>query len=191
MSFPADYNPYAAPEELADPVVEHTLDPWRKIVHWFRKETHALAGVAIFFACIAGLMTFAVLRWRDTTDATSVAIGLASSLLSIWFFAIGVQIARKKMVAVYVLMTCVYGLPAGALLTLSKELIMGSIFSFAVLGFVVAQCHRVIGNAKQLTAAGIPLTTKPHELSLGYLLSSSQSNLPPASADQTPKAEHS
>ena len=179
MNSPAEYNPYEPPELTADPAIESSLQPWRTVVQRFRQESRALAGVAIFFACVAAIQTLAALlsftvsRGFGKIDATSLAVGLLWGVVSAGLLVLGVQVARKKMWAVRVLMILAYALLAviaASLLFFGAISIVFAVIPATVLGFVAAQCHRVIGYSRTMTAAGIPLNMKPHQINLNHLM---------------------
>ena len=175
MTSPAEYNPYQPPEQIANPAIETSLQPWRIIVQRFRQESRALAGVAIFFSCIAAIQTLAALlsftvsRGFGKIDATSIAMGLLWGVVSVGLFVLGLQIAGKKMLAVRVLMVLAYAvlaLVAALLLFFKAGGAVFAVFAALIPGFVAAQCHRVIGYSRTMTAAGIPLDIKPHQINL-------------------------
>jgi hypothetical protein len=172
MKSPAEYNPYEAPEQNAESAIELSLQPWRTAIQRFRQETRALAGTGIFFAIVAAVMTFAVWRGIDHVYEISFVVGMLGSVLSAGLFVVGLQIARKQMLAVRILMTLAYALLTvivAPLLFVGVESAVFAIFAGTVLGFVAAQCHRVIRYSRILTSAGISLHTKPHELTLHHL----------------------
>ena len=175
-----EYNPYEYPDLSADPAIESSLQPWRTVVQRFRQESRALAGVAIFFACVAAIQTLAALlsftvsRGFGKIGATSLAVGLLWGVVSAGLLVLGVQVARKKMWAVRVLMILAYVvlvMVAASLLLFGPISMIFALFAATVLGFVAAQCHRVIGYSLTMTAAGIPLNIKPHEIALDHIYS--------------------
>ncbi|MEJ7590692.1 MAG: hypothetical protein WKF77_04035 [Planctomycetaceae bacterium] len=178
MNSPEEYNPFETPELTAEPAVASSLQPWRTVVERFRQESRGLAGVAIFFACVAAIQTLAALlsftisQGFGKIDATSLALGLLWGVVSVGLFVLGLQVARKKMWAVRIQMILAYAvlvLVAATLLYFGTTSLMFAVFAAMILGFVAAQCHRVIGYARTMAAAGIPLHTKPHEITLNHL----------------------
>ena len=179
MNPPAEYNPYESPEQSADPAIELSLQPWRNVAQRFRQESRALAGVAIFFACVAGIQTLAALlsftisQGFGKIDAKSLALGLLWGLVSVGLFALGLKVARKRIWAVRVLMILAYAvlvLVAASFLFLGTAAAVMAVLAAMVLGFIAAQCHRVIGYGRTMTAAGISLNIKPHEIALDHLM---------------------
>ena len=169
MNSPADHNPYEPPDLTAKPAIESSRQPLRTVVQRFRKASRVLAGIAIFLACLAGLDTF----WPRSGVPAKIhheILELPEIVVSTVLFGLGVQVARKKMWAVRVLMIVAYaalGLIAALwVITFGARFTAFAVIPAAVFGFVVVQCHRVIGHARTMTAAGIPLNVKPHQVNL-------------------------
>ncbi len=172
MNSPEEYNPFEPPELIVDPAIESSLHPWRLVIRRFGQESRALAGVAIFFAFVTALMTFVVSLRFGKFDGRLLVAGMFGVVFTGGLLVVGLQIARKKMVAVRVLMALAYALLAviaGHLLYFGTTSLMFAVFAAMIPGFVAAQCHRVIGYARTMAAAGIPLHTKPHEITLNHL----------------------
>jgi len=189
MNSPVEYNPYEPPDVTADPAIESSLQPWRTVVQRFRQESRALAGIPIFFACLTALLIFIVSRSDGRLASISDIVQLPGIVVSTGLLVLGVQVARRKMWAVRVLMILAYAvivLVAASLLFFGTRAAVFAVLATAVLGFVAAQCHRVIGYARTMAAAGIPLNTKPHEITLNHLTPKVQgASDPAAAANQT------
>jgi formate hydrogenlyase subunit 4 len=172
MNSPADHNPYEPPDLTAKPAIESSQLPLRTVVQRFRRGIHALAGIAIFCACLTALVTFSPTSGKGTIVAEIVL--LPGIVVSTGLLGLGVQVARKKMWAVRVLMIVAYA-ALGLIAALWVIVPSGAPFRpiavipAAVLGFVVVQCHRVIGFSRTMTAAGIPLNMKPYEIHMNQL----------------------
>ena len=172
MNSPAEYNPYEPPELTADPAIESSLQPWRTLVQQFRKESRVLAVIPIFFACLTALLIFILSRSDGRLGSVSDIFQLPGIVVSTGLLVLGVQVARMKMWAVRVLMTLAYAmlvLVAASLLFFGTEAAVLAFLSAAVFGFIAAACHRVVGDARTITAAGIPLNIKPHQINLSHL----------------------
>lgn len=172
MTFPAEYNPYQPPEQLADPAIESSLQPWRNVVQRFRQESRALAGIPIFFACLTALLTFIVASSTGRLHAISDIFVSPGIVVSTGLFVLGVQVTRKKIWAVRILMILAYAmlfLAAAWLLFFGVAAAVVAVPAAAVLGFIAAQCHRVIGYSRTMTAAGIPLNIRPHEINRNHV----------------------
>ena len=172
MNSPAEYNPYEPPELTADPAIESSLQPWRTVVQQFRKESRVLAVIPIFFACLTALLIFILSRSDGRLGSVSDIFQLPGIVVSTGLLILGVQVARKKMWAVRILMLlacAVLVLVVASLLFLGTEVVVFAVLAATVPGYIAAQCHRVIGYGRTMTAAGISLNIKPHEITLNHL----------------------
>jgi hypothetical protein len=114
-----------------------------------------LAGLALAAAALAaGVLVGAVGESAD--DTTPILLAIVGVAGLIWG-GLGVCACLKKMWAVYVGLVLSYISVAGNLLQLN-------LCAIVILALIIVQAHRVIGFAKELQRAGVPLTTRPEDL---------------------------
>ena len=162
MNSPVEYNPYEPPTGERGESVDSSAESWQLIVDRFRRETHALAGLTFFFACLsAAVVVVAVARQTDVS--ATLITGMVGGSISTGPFVLGVQIAVKKMMALRILLILAYGMLLAVLPSIPYTSVFG-IFGAIWIGFIVSQIHRVLRNSGKMVAAGIPLNKKPDEL---------------------------
>lgn len=154
-------NPYQAPQQNlgAFPGVDTSgLD--RSLIKKFRDQIHALGALWIIFGAIAaGVGAFVVvgagmgLMGVQGAEIPAFLPFLILGLGVMWV-VVGVFTCVKQMWAVYVGLGLSY-------LSLIGNLIQLQVCAVIILVLIILQAHRVLGFAKKLTAAGVPLTAKP------------------------------
>lgn len=151
----SDFNPFAVPETNSfadtDVAVEH-----HATLKNFRQQILALGVLWILF----GVLLLAVLGFllnaqnaalpMQFTDVLLVVIGGSSAV----YLLLGIAACCKQIWAVYAGLVLTY---LGLLGQLSEVNVCGLIMT----GVILLQAHRVIGFAKKLKAAGIPLNAVP------------------------------
>jgi hypothetical protein len=152
---PADANepnPYAPPRTSAEAGVHAVPAPVdRVMVKKFRDQILALGVLWIIIGTLAaGLGVFGLGRTSDAPVLLSIVV-----ILGLAWIVIGVLACLKHMWAVYAGLVLSYLSLVGQLVNLNLNL------GLLVVILVIFQAHRVIGWAKQMRAAGIPLTAKP------------------------------
>lgn len=152
-----DPNPYQSPQPSLAPLEsQRPID--RAMVKKFRDQIHALGALWIIMGGAAAVLaTIALLGNREV--ALSLGHGqqivlVVVALLSVCWLTVGFATCKKQMWGVY----------AG--LALSYLSLLGQVLSFNICAtviviIVILQAHRVIGWAKQMQAANLPLNTKP------------------------------
>ena len=158
-------NPYEPPREAAQlysPVYQAGNIEHFKLLKQFRQQIHALGGFWIFIGSVAtALSIFLVatagnaLGMRGENVVIMVVIGITGL---IWL-AVGVATCLKQMWAVYVGLGLSY-------LSVLGNLINLNICGLIILAAVILQAHRVLGFASRLRFLGIPLTTRPAQLTM-------------------------
>lgn len=129
-----------------------------KLVKDFRTQIHALGAFWIFIGGLAlALVAFAA-SLVDPGESPALFMGILGGLGLVWL-ALGVLTCCKQIWAVYVGLVLSYLSLIGNLVTLNFNLC-----SLILLIAAIAQAHRVISWARQMTHMGIPLTTKPQSL---------------------------
>lgn len=157
MSQPHDPNPYAsptAPASSAFPDLSGGIDyRLQRTIRDFRSQIVAL-GVAwiLMGTLVLGIVLFAITNQRQEGGVLLFAGGIAVALSVLWII-LGTFTCLKHLWAVY----------TG--LVLSYISLVGNLFSLnlCALLFVLAiivQAHRVLGFAKQIRMAGLPLNTR-------------------------------
>ena len=130
----------------------------RKMIRKFREQIHALGALWIIIGSLAGAITIIALQGSLDLAARvggeqQVVLFLIAGTGLVWF-VLGVLTCLKQMWAVYVALVLSYLSLLGQVLNLN---ICGGI----ILILVILQAHRVIVWARQMRAAGVPLTAKP------------------------------
>jgi hypothetical protein len=167
MSFPesASPNPYQPPQMERPTFVPAAATNLRliKVLKDFRTQIVALGAVWIIMALLAvgiGVMAGSVLD-QDESTAQILLIVLGVSGL-IWG-TLGVFTCLKQMWAVYVGLVLSY-------LSVIGNLLNFNLCALIIVVVVIIQAHRVIGFARELARAGIPLDTKPQDLQVKFQL---------------------
>ncbi|HEY2411530.1 MAG TPA: hypothetical protein VGI40_04780 [Pirellulaceae bacterium] len=158
---PTDPNPYQSPA-APTPVFQPSSgahERLHKVLKDFRSQIIALGafwifiGVVVIAAGVVVSMSNEASRDPTTMDILVAVFGVMGA---IWV-ALGVCVCLKQIWAVYVALTFSY-------LSLIGNLLRLQICGIVLLGAVIFQAHRVLRWAKELQAAGIPLTTRPEHL---------------------------
>jgi hypothetical protein len=143
-----------------------------RLVKAFRAEIHALGGFWIVIGgIVAALGLFATgMLGIDPNDPEVTLLPLIVVGIGLVWVAIGTLTCYKLMPAVYTGLVLSY-------LSLVGNLINFNLCGLIILIMVIVQAHRVIGWARRLSRAGIPLNTRPHQITTTLQL---PSNLPGA-----------
>lgn len=148
MNFPDEHEP--SPPQDVD----------RTMIRKFREQIHALGALWIFIGSLSSAVaSYALQNGPDPT--ARIMIGSEQRVflvvlagLGLTWLVLGVLTCLKQMWAVYVALALSYLSMVGQILNLN---ICGGI----IIILVILQAHRVIGWAKEMRAAGLPLTAKP------------------------------
>lgn len=120
----------------------------------------ALGALWIFIGAAAAVLDeisrFALTRGNFDENGANVLLAMLGVAGVIWI-ALGVCACLEQTWALYVGLALSY-------LSLVSSLFRLQICSLVLLGVVIFQAHRVLRRAKELRAAGIPLTTRPEDL---------------------------
>jgi hypothetical protein len=123
----------------------------------FREQIHALGGLWIFIGACAIVIVAIASQGGDFAkrlgDADLVMLGVVMSLGGLWL-TVGILTCFKQLWAVYVGLGLCY-------LSLAGQILHLNVCGLIIVIVAIIQAHRVISWAKELQAAGIPLTTKP------------------------------
>ncbi|HZL88544.1 MAG TPA: hypothetical protein VFB96_09250 [Pirellulaceae bacterium] len=158
MSFsePPPINPYQAPSlSAAMPVVDTRDAEVRAKIKKFRDQIHALGAFWIIIGGISlglGIFLFTTLEGARVEGAP--ILGAIVSVAGACWFGLGVATCLKQLWAVYIGLVLSY-------LSVLGNLVRLNVCSLIILAAVILQAHRVIGWARELQAAGIPLDAKP------------------------------
>ena len=151
-----------ASSDESQPSLSPVID--RKLVRKFREQIHALGALWIFIGTVTAVLAFVGLQ--GNADVAARVAGNQSALLfvmevmGIIWLILGVLTCLKQMWAVYVALALSYLSLVGQILNLN---VCGGI----IVVIVILQAHRVLGWAKQMRAAGLPLTAKPQRPTVG------------------------
>lgn len=160
-------NPYQAPAS-ANPLPGESLTANNvlqvKLLKDFRSQIHALGGFWIFIGLVAsGLGVFAAATMvggnADPTNMSVASVVLVG--MGVIWLALGICTLFKQMWAVYVGLVLSY-------ISLVGNILRFNLCGLVILGFVIVQAHRVIGWARNLRQAGIPLTARPEQLQVNF-----------------------
>ena len=161
---PDDPNPYqspAAPTPVIQPSSE-SHEQLHKVLEDFRSQIIALGAFWIFIGAmaIAAGVFVGYMANRANQDPATMKILLAIlGVMGVIWVALGVCVCLKQIWALYVALVLSY-------LSLISSVFRLQICSIVLLGAVIFQAHRVLRWAKELQAAGIPLTTRPEHLQI-------------------------
>ncbi|HUE73781.1 MAG TPA: hypothetical protein VMP01_23075 [Pirellulaceae bacterium] len=158
-------NPYQAPAEVPPPTADNSLtDELRSTLAAFRQQIHAIGGAWIVFGVFLLMFVPTVsLGASPSRDAygniregnvVSLIAGIIVAALGIAWILAGIGTCWKSRPGAYVGLAISYFVLLGLLMIRDP-------CSSVILIIVLIQAHRVLRWAKQLTAAGIPLTAKP------------------------------
>ena len=156
-------NPYQSPASAAHPgapPLPASNAAVVKLVKDFRSQIHALGAFWIIIGSVViGIGAFVSNLLGLGKDPTAVTLGIIFLVMGPAWIALGIMSCLKQMWAVYVGLVLSY-------LSLIGNVINLNICGAVILLVVIFQAHRVIGWARQLNAAGIPLTARPDQLAL-------------------------
>lgn len=130
-----------------------------KVLRDFRTQIVALGVVWLLLAGLvlgASAMLGGMLEGDDSTDQIFLIVMGVCGL--IWG-TLGIGACLKQMWAVYAGLVLSYLSAAGNLPSLN-------LCPIIILAVVIIQAHRVIGFARELQRAGIPLTARPQDLEI-------------------------
>jgi hypothetical protein len=156
-SEPPPINPYQAPSLAAGmPAIDAREAEVRAKIKKFRDQIHALGAFWIIIGTVAiGLGSFVLAGTPGEVIAAGwELLGAIVVVQGIAWFGLGVATCLKQMWAVYIALVLSY-------LSILGNLVRFNVCSLIILVVVILQAHRVIGWARELTAAGIPLDAKP------------------------------
>ena len=158
-------NPYEPPREAAQlysPVYQAGNIEHFKLLKQFRQQIHALGGFWIFIGSVATILSVGLLATNGQAlgmrGENFILVAVAGIAGIIWL-SVGVGACFKQMWTVYVGLGLSY-------LSVLGNLINLNICGLIILAAVILQAHRVLGFAKRLTFLGIPLTTRPEQLTM-------------------------
>jgi hypothetical protein len=161
--FGPEPNPYQAPATTGGAPPAHAspggID--RKFIKKFRQEIHAVGGFWIIIGALALGLAIAALASSDGpqflfSPENAGLLAFICGLGTVWI-VLGALACAKHMWAVKTALVLSYISLAGQVLSLS-------ICAALLLIVVIVQAHRVIGWARQIRAAGLPLTIRPEQV---------------------------
>jgi hypothetical protein len=157
-------NPYQAPPSAAPlaPISAAANLQQLKMLKDFRSQIVALGAFWIIIGGLAvGLGAFAtsLLAGQNAAPQTLAVMCGILVVMGLAWVTLGVLACLKQMWAVYVGLVLSY-------LSVIGNLVNLNVCGLVILVVVIIQAHRVIGWAGQLTRAGIPLNTRPEQLSM-------------------------
>ena len=155
-------------ERLDDIRLPQAIDP--KLIHCFRQQIHALGALWIILGAanvaLAGLALGTRIDLEFLFGTDQRAFWIIAGLVGLFSCAIGVLTCLKRLWAVYVSLALAYltllqlVLLQLVLIALTWRTNWGTIVALGLIILVIRQGHRVIGWAKKMRAAGVPLTAK-------------------------------
>ncbi len=155
-------NPYQSPA-VAAPVIDpaHAGNlRLHKLLKDFRAQILALGAFWVFIGLVAiviGVLAGNGSLARD--DNAGMIVMAIMGIVGLGWMLLGVMTCLKQTWAIYVALVLSY-------LSLISSLARFQICGIILLLVVILQAHRVLGWAKELRCAGIPLTTKPQDLEM-------------------------
>lgn len=161
-------NPYRSPQaDLRGPVPQETAPVDPMLIRKFRQQIIALGAVWIILGIVGGGAMALALGGVDAFAAAADVDGpvaplvmqitlAAVAVLGVVWVILGIFACLKQLWAVYTGLVLSYISLVGNVLTLN-------LCALVILIVIILQAHRVIGFAKRLRAAGVPLTA--HESS--------------------------
>lgn len=130
----------------------------RKTIRKFREQIHALGAVLIILGGLAGglvVVSQFVMRDAGPRDIPlDSPVWLFVAAVGLGWATLGVFTCLKQMWAVYAGLALSYVSLVGQVMNLN-------ICSLILVLIVILQAHRVIGWARQMRDAGVPLDTRP------------------------------
>jgi hypothetical protein len=157
QSDPPPINPYQAPSLAPGILATDIRDAAvRAKIKKFRDQIHALGAFWIIIGAVA--IGFGILIFNGRAADMAILAGgeIIGSILFVQGFAwfgLGVATCLKQLWAVYIALVLSY-------LSILGNLVSFNVCSLIILIAVILQAHRVIGWARELQAAGIPLDAK-------------------------------
>ena len=146
-------NPYQASQPaggILDAVGQAGAE--REMTKKFRDQIHALGALWIIIGTVA--MALGTFMTEGSSEKAGQWFLIFVFTLGICWFGIGVMTCLKQIWAVYVGLGLTY-------LSLLGNLVQLNFCGLVITVLVVLQGHRVIGWAKKMRDAGIPLNAKP------------------------------
>lgn len=155
----SDFNPFEAPTENfpASGSTPHERHELHEVLIKFRQQITALGGLWTFFGVLTLVAVIALTALSEQIPNPELQSFLVIAVLggsSVLWLTVGIASCFKQMWAVYVGLGVSY-------LGLLSNLLQLNLCGLAILIVVIIQAHRVLGFAKQLRAAGVPLDSKP------------------------------
>jgi tetratricopeptide (TPR) repeat protein len=152
-----------AMDRLDDIRLPRAIDP--ELIHSFRQQIHALGALWIILGAanvaLAGLALGARGGLKDWFGTDDRVFWIVAGLVGLFNCAIGVLTCLKRLWAVYVSLALGYLTLLQLVLTvLTGRTNFGTILALGLIILVIRQGHRVIGWAKKMRTAGVPLTAK-------------------------------
>jgi hypothetical protein len=154
-------NPYQSPQAVSGSIATPSGANLRlvKVLKDFRSQSLALGVVWILLSGLA-LGAGALLgRGLPADDAGSQIILILFGVFGLIWGDLGICTCLKQMWAVYAGLVLSYISVMGSLLSVN-------VCSLVLLAVIIIQAHRMIGFARELTRAGIPLTMRPQDLEI-------------------------
>jgi hypothetical protein len=152
-------NPYQPPGEVPLAVAECTPDDQlRKTLSAFRQQINALGGAWILFGLVLlKISSMGVSMGSQRGNWPGVIVACILGAISLAWISSGIAACWKKVAAIYVGVGNQFCLLTYLMFVDALNAMLLAVFNV----FVVIQAHRVIGWARELQAAGIPLDAKP------------------------------
>ena len=156
QSDPPPINPYQAPSLASGmPAVDIRAAEVRAKIKKFRDQIHALGAFWIIIGGIsAALGVFLFVSSESVEIEGAPIVGAVVIVTGTCWIGLGIATCLKQMWAVYIALVLSY-------LSILGNLVRFNVCSLIILVVVILQAHRVIGWARELQAAGIPLDAKP------------------------------
>jgi hypothetical protein len=153
-------NPYQSPQ-APGPAISGEVEADERLLKMlrdFRSQIVALGAFWIIIGVIAaglGVLAGGAVADSDRTLGT-VLLAILVGFGMLWI-TLGALVCLKQMWALYVALALSY-------LSLVSSVLRLQVCSIVLLIVVIVQAHRVLRWAKELTAARIPLTSRPADL---------------------------
>lgn len=151
----SDFNPFEAPSENSS-ASGSTPPELRGVLIKFRQQMTALGGLWTFFGVLTLAAVIALTALSDqipNPELQSIFVLAVLGGSSVLWLTVGIATCFKQMWAVYVGLGISY-------LGLLSNILQLNLCGLAILIAVIIQGHRVLGFAKQLRAARVPLDSK-------------------------------
>jgi hypothetical protein len=130
----------------------------RSMIKKFREQMLALGVLWVLIGGLAAIFVFYLNARRGATiggfgTAEGMIIGVVGALSAVWM-VLGVMTCLKQMWAVYVGLVLSYLNAIGSVLQIN-------LCAVGIMIAAILQAHRVIGWARRMRQAGVPLNAKP------------------------------